>query len=614
MKRILLFTSLTILSNSFGQAVSFDPAFNGGNPLYVGEMNNYQKLMVIDNENYYITNFNSSADEYKIDKLTNTSGNASLSNYANNGDAQQFVDFDRDANGNIYAVGISYINNGWVYEVYTRIQKLISANTNDPSFNSGDEVLFTDAFDYYPEFVRVLSDGKIIVAGKRNNMLTYVMRFNANGTIDTGFGTNGIQIINGVPFFKDLIVLSNGKMLFSGTMHNVALGASKVYIGRLNSDGTLDATFGTDGMTLLAFGQNNLPTEVTQCIINSSGEILVTGYGFEFGNPTNRAVGFVAKLNQNGAIETTFGNASGFFNPDALFSQARSNFQAIEILNDGNLAVAGTRYNAALGETDPLIVFLNSTGVVNTNFGNSGVSSLQTNSYSGPDITIYELKQQADGKLVYYLATTNSQNPFDPANNYVGRVLFQTNNLVVSTASLNSFSQTLGAPSSEQTFTVSGSNLTNHITVTAPTNYEVSLTSGSGYASNIQVNQTSGSVPTTTIYVRLNATVVGAHSGDITLTSGALNETVAVTGNTTEGTSGLGDNKLTQLAIFPNPGSGVITLAVNQPTTAVFMSANGANLANLELNGETSIDVSSYASGVYFIRTAEGQTVKFIKH
>lgn len=65
--------------------------------------------------------------------------------------------------------------------------------------------------------------------------------------------------------------------------------------------------------------------------------------------------------------------------------------------------------------------------------------------------------------------------------------------------------------------------------------------------------------------------------------------------------------------IFPNPGSGMITLSVNQPTTAVFMSANGAILSNLELNGETSIDVSTYAPGIYFIRTAEGQTVKFIK-
>lgn len=180
-------------------------------------------------------------------------------------------------------------------------------------------------------------------------------------------------------------------------------------------------------------------------------------------------------------------------------------------------------------------------------------------------------------------------------------------------ANFNAFAQTLGSPSAEQSFTVSGSDLTDNITVTAPTNYEVSLSSGSGFASSLQVNQTSGTVPTTTIYVRLNAGAVGTHNGDITLTSGALSETVAVTGNTTQGTTGLNENNLTQLSIFPNPGSGMITLSVNQPTSAVFMSANGVILANLELNGETSIDVSTHAPGVYFFRTSEGQTVKFIK-
>lgn len=180
-------------------------------------------------------------------------------------------------------------------------------------------------------------------------------------------------------------------------------------------------------------------------------------------------------------------------------------------------------------------------------------------------------------------------------------------------ANFNAFAQTLGSPSAEQSFTVSGSDLTDHITVTAPTNYEVSLTSGSGFAGSVQVNQTSGSVPTTTIYVRLNAGAVGTHNGDITLTSGALSETVAVTGNTTQGTTGLNKNNLTHLSIFPNPGSGMITLSFNQPTSAVFTSANGAILAHLELNGESNIDVSTYAPGVYFIRTAEGQTVKFIK-
>lgn len=87
----------------------------------------------------------------------------------------------------------------------------------------------------------------------------------------------------------------------------------------------------------------------------------------------------------------------------------------------------------------------------------------------------------------------------------------------------------------------------------------------------------------------------------------------ATSGTDCLSTANLEMNTISHLSIFPNPGSGMITLSVNQPTSAVFMSANGAILANLELNGETSIDVSTHAPGVYFFRTSEGQTVKFIK-
>jgi uncharacterized delta-60 repeat protein len=158
--------------------------------------------------------------------------------------------------------------------VYTRLQKLSSATTNDPSFNSGNEFLFNDAiYDYYPKLVRILNDGKIIIAGVRNNLVSYLMRLNANGTIDNTFGTNGIQLINDVPFFEDLIILSDGKMLFSGNKYSNMYGTTKVHIGRLNSDGTLDNAFGTNGMTILSFGQNTLPTNVNKMIIRIAKNI-----------------------------------------------------------------------------------------------------------------------------------------------------------------------------------------------------------------------------------------------------------------------------------------------------------------------------------------------------
>jgi YDG domain len=96
---------------------------------------------------------------------------------------------------------------------------------------------------------------------------------------------------------------------------------------------------------------------------------------------------------------------------------------------------------------------------------------------------------------------------------------------ITSTGALTSVNTTYGTPSATPTsFTVSGSNLTNDILITPPTGYEISKTVGgtSGYASTQTLTQTSVSVASTIIYVRLraDATVSGSpYSGNIVLSS-----------------------------------------------------------------------------------------------
>jgi predicted secreted protein len=54
------------------------------------------------------------------------------------------------------------------------------------------------------------------------------------------------------------------------------------------------------------------------------------------------------------------------------------------------------------------------------------------------------------------------------------------------------FTQCIGTPSTEQTFTVSGTNLTGNVVITAPASYEVSTTSGSGFASGVTLTPAGG--------------------------------------------------------------------------------------------------------------------------
>lgn len=95
-----------------------------------------------------------------------------------------------------------------------------------------------------------------------------------------------------------------------------------------------------------------------------------------------------------------------------------------------------------------------------------------------------------------------------------------------STNALNAFNTVTGTASASQSFTSTGSNLSGNITVTAPTNFEVSLSSGSGYADQL----TTVTAATTTIYARVKASApAGIYSGNITLsTPGGASKQVSV--------------------------------------------------------------------------------------
>ena len=112
-----------------------------------------------------------------------------------------------------------------------------------------------------------------------------------------------------------------------------------------------------------------------------------------------------------------------------------------------------------------------------------------------------------------------------------------TPTIIRTPASLSGFSQTSATPSAEQTYTVSGNNLTASVTLTPPTGFETSITSGSGFSSTpIVLTQSGGDLvgEPVTIYVRQSSSTLGAVSGNIAHTStGANNPNVAVSGTRT---------------------------------------------------------------------------------
>lgn len=112
-----------------------------------------------------------------------------------------------------------------------------------------------------------------------------------------------------------------------------------------------------------------------------------------------------------------------------------------------------------------------------------------------------------------------------------------TPTITLSPTILTDFTYVQGSgPSAEQTFTVSGSNLTNNISMAASTNYEISKTSGSGYATPLTFEHASGTVASTTVYVRLKAGLSAANYNGETInatSTGATAKTVTCSGTVT---------------------------------------------------------------------------------
>ncbi len=95
----------------------------------------------------------------------------------------------------------------------------------------------------------------------------------------------------------------------------------------------------------------------------------------------------------------------------------------------------------------------------------------------------------------------------------------------VSPTSMSFGSVNIGSTVPAKTASVVGALLTNDITVTAPANFEVS-TNGTSYAATATMSPNGG-----TLYVRYNPNGAGNHSGNVTLTSGSITKTIAVSGS-----------------------------------------------------------------------------------
>ncbi|MBX3731220.1 MAG: tandem-95 repeat protein, partial [Verrucomicrobiae bacterium] len=258
---------------------------------------------------------------------------------------------------------------GWFTQVNGvgrgKVARLNSDGTLDTSFGNGQ--LGTD---HEVRALALQGDGKVLIGGdfKAVNGVARggAARLNSNGTLDTGFGNGMSGPHSGV---EALAVQSDGKVLIGGSFAAVS-GVARGRVARLNSDGTLDTSFG-NGLT----GANE---PVWALALQGDGKVLIGG-GFSTVNGVAR--GRVARLNSNGTLDTSFGSG-----------QAGANEQvwALVLQSNGKVLIGGS-FTAVNGVARGRVARLNSDGTLDTSFGNG---------LTGASWTVRALALQGDGKVL----------------------------------------------------------------------------------------------------------------------------------------------------------------------------------------------------------------------
>jgi uncharacterized delta-60 repeat protein len=191
-----------------------------------------------------------------------------------------------------------------------------SGGSLDPTWGTGGVVTLPAGFG--PGAMLTQPNGTILIQGGETNPTTgdaefAVLSLNENGTVDSSFGTDGLAVASfpGVSAeSSSIFVQPDGNIVVAGitTDGNIA-------IADFNANGTLDTSFGSGGevTTLFPSGNASLPGTdgVNAVLVDANGKILIGGGLVTCSNPKNAEClsdYALARFNPNGTLDTSFGS------------------------------------------------------------------------------------------------------------------------------------------------------------------------------------------------------------------------------------------------------------------------------------------------------------------
>ena len=185
-------------------------------------------------------------------------------------------------------------------------------------------------------------DGKIVAAGYGTSGML-LARYLPDGTLDPSFGDDG-SVQTAVPDLSSVAAVAlqpDGKIVVAGTAEPIETGEFVFLLARFNANGSLDGSFGTDGMTTTDVPVTAHPQESAGALADAlallpDGRILVGGWAFQ---DPNGQVAALVRYEPDGSLDTTFGDGGAAESEPAAFPY--TGIEGLAVQSDGSVVASG---------------------------------------------------------------------------------------------------------------------------------------------------------------------------------------------------------------------------------------------------------------------------------
>ncbi|MCK4569702.1 MAG: T9SS type A sorting domain-containing protein [Bacteroidales bacterium] len=331
--------------------------------------------------------------------LDNTFGSGGIMTVSFSGSGDELRDIAIQADGKIVAVG--YTDSGGSGSKMV-LMRLNTDGSLDNTFSIDGTVIieFGSGTDSYGMSLDLQDDGKIVAAGYlfdvADDIQSALCRLNPDGSLDNSFGTNGIIIhdILSKDNFINNVVLQGEKIIIGGLSY---IDGDEVFVtlSRFHSDGLLDMSFGVNGNVEIMMPIDTwILSPVGDMCLDNEGRIIYACYVTGIAGDHMAVLRF---LESNGYPDNSFGDYGMTVTP----IEGNTVAHAVTTQYDNKVIAGG--YQWIEDHADFAMVRYMEDGTPDITFGTEGTGVVITNASGGgtyPDNRIYSLNMQADGKII----------------------------------------------------------------------------------------------------------------------------------------------------------------------------------------------------------------------